>query len=283
MVLIATFMVMHMSVTNDNGCCAATSRCFAGKLGMQPDRVLLALMDDRMVAKGLVLQWVTAFFQDYLATDSMDDLVSLLRKARLDSRLMDFFPPHRRTLSEFDAHFKVDCRYVRAVSSAWSMPPNLYSRKRWSKWTDAQALRDVCFADRTQLQAAKLEPVVDYNKKKVTEVQIEELKNSLTEAITADPPLPVDEILEMVQQKKKDQDLPDAEIVKARTLPPWRSHAQHICHSLLRRCPAADSLDGGHLGGADCRQKQSANPVRHDQTDQAVQEADQHLLQLGPP
>ena len=119
---IATFMAINLSVTDDNRCCAATSRCFAGKLGMQPDRVLLALMDDRMVAKGLVLQWVTAFFQDYLATDSMEDLVSLLRKARLDSRLMDFFPPHRRTLSEFDAHFKVDCLYVTAVSLAWCLP-----------------------------------------------------------------------------------------------------------------------------------------------------------------
>ena len=124
---------------------------------------------------------------------------------------------------------------------------------------------------------------MEYNKKKVTEVQIEELKNSLTEGITADPPLPVEEILEMVQQKKKDQDLPDAEIVKARTLPPWRSHAQHICRILLSRCPAADDLVGGYLGGADCWQKQSANPVRHDQTDQAVQEADQYVLQHGPP
>ncbi len=42
---------------------AATARCFSWKLGMQPDRVLLAVMDDRMVAKGLVLHWVTAFFQ----------------------------------------------------------------------------------------------------------------------------------------------------------------------------------------------------------------------------
>lgn len=86
---------------------AATARCFAWKLGMQPDRVLLAVMDDRMIAKGLVLHWVTAFFQDYLATESLDDLVSLLRKTRLDTRLMDFFPPHKRTLGDFDEHFKV--------------------------------------------------------------------------------------------------------------------------------------------------------------------------------
>ena len=36
---------------------AATARCFAGKLGVQSDRVLNAVMNDRMVAKGLVLHW----------------------------------------------------------------------------------------------------------------------------------------------------------------------------------------------------------------------------------
>ena len=45
--------------------------------------------------------------QDFLATESMDDLVSVLRKARLDARLMDMFPPHKRTLADFEEHFKV--------------------------------------------------------------------------------------------------------------------------------------------------------------------------------
>ena len=61
---------------------AATARCFAGKLGVQSDRVLNAVMNDRMVAKGLVLHWATAFFVDFLATEPMDDLVAILRKAR---------------------------------------------------------------------------------------------------------------------------------------------------------------------------------------------------------
>ena len=47
---------------------------------MLPDRVLMSLMNDRMVAKGTILEFVTDFFQDYLATDNMDDLVILLRK-----------------------------------------------------------------------------------------------------------------------------------------------------------------------------------------------------------
>ena len=86
---------------------AATARCLAGKLGVQPDRVLLALINDRMVAKGTILQWATVFFQDFLATESMDELVTTLRKARMDTRLLDLFPPQKRTLADFDAHFKV--------------------------------------------------------------------------------------------------------------------------------------------------------------------------------
>jgi hypothetical protein len=86
---------------------AATARCFAMKLGVQPDRILLPMLNDRMVAKGLILQYATAFFSDYLSTESIDDLVSLLRKARLDEHLLDLFPPQKRTLKDFDEHFKV--------------------------------------------------------------------------------------------------------------------------------------------------------------------------------
>lgn len=64
------------------------------------------------------------------------------------------------------------------------------------------------------MQSVNLNPIVDYNKKKVEEVQVEELRVSLTEAVTADPPHSADEILEMVQQKKKEQALPEAEIIK---------------------------------------------------------------------
>ena len=77
------------------------------KLGVQPDRILLPMLNDRMVAKGLILQYATAFFSDYLSTESVDDLVALLRKARLDDHLLDLFPPQKRTLKDFDEHFKV--------------------------------------------------------------------------------------------------------------------------------------------------------------------------------
>ena len=93
-------------------CAAATARVFSMKIGVLPDRVLMSLINDRMIAKGTILDFITAFFKDYLATDSMDDLVQLLRKARLDDRLLDFFPPQKRNLTDFDAHFKASLHNV---------------------------------------------------------------------------------------------------------------------------------------------------------------------------
>ena len=55
---------------------------------------------------------------------------------------------------------------------------------------------------------------MEYNKKKVTEIYMEELNLSLTEAINADPPLSVDEIIEMIQQKRKEQELPETEVIQ---------------------------------------------------------------------
>lgn len=77
------------------------------KLGIPPADVFQTLLDDRMIAKGIILQFMTAFLQDYLATETLDDLVLTLRKAKIDHRLAEFFPPQKRSLADFDEHFKV--------------------------------------------------------------------------------------------------------------------------------------------------------------------------------
>lgn len=37
-------------------------------------------------------QFITEFFSDFLATDSVEQLLEVLRKAKLDARLLEFFP-----------------------------------------------------------------------------------------------------------------------------------------------------------------------------------------------
>lgn len=55
---------------------------------------------------------------------------------------------------------------------------------------------------------------MEYNKKKVEELHLQELKASLGETIAADPPLPVSDAISLVQDKKKEWALPDIEITK---------------------------------------------------------------------
>ena len=66
-----------MPASESHGLCpAALARIFVMKIGVLPERVLVPLLNDRMVAKGTILAFVTDFFVDFLATGSVDDLVS---------------------------------------------------------------------------------------------------------------------------------------------------------------------------------------------------------------
>ena len=88
--------------------------------------MLPALLHDRTIAKGTPLEFITEFFQDYLSTEPIDDLVVLLRKARLDERLLDFFPHQKRSLPELDAHFQV-CFWAAGSPGmgVWILPASL--------------------------------------------------------------------------------------------------------------------------------------------------------------
>ena len=69
------------------------------------------------------MAFVTDFFADFLATDNIDELVALLKKARLDDRLLEFFPPQQRSLDQFNTHFK-----VRALSRQMGFESSLDAR-----------------------------------------------------------------------------------------------------------------------------------------------------------
>lgn len=84
---------------------AAAAAALAARLGPQPEAVLAGLANDRAVQKGMVLEWATHFFRAFLATEPPDELLALLRKAKLDGRLADLFPAAAATPSSIAAHF----------------------------------------------------------------------------------------------------------------------------------------------------------------------------------
>jgi hypothetical protein len=101
--------VMGLEFYDDEGrhkIAIALARCFSLKVGILPESILPKMLVDRLVLKGTVLQFVTEFFKEFLACDTLEHLMEILRKARLDGQMLEFFPPQKRTWAEFDAYFQ---------------------------------------------------------------------------------------------------------------------------------------------------------------------------------
>ncbi|XP_074292357.1 uncharacterized protein LOC141619228 [Silene latifolia] len=79
---------------------------FSQKLsGLPPETVFQPLLKDNLVTKGLVLTFVTDFFKEYLVDNSLDDLIALLKRGKVDENLLEFFPLSKRTPEVLSEHF----------------------------------------------------------------------------------------------------------------------------------------------------------------------------------
>ncbi|KAL0824926.1 hypothetical protein Bca101_048603 [Brassica carinata] len=83
-----------------------TALAFSQKLsGLPAETVFQPLLKDNLVAKGIVLTFVTDFFNEYLVENSLDDLIAILRRGKMEDKLLDFLPPTKRTTECFSEHF----------------------------------------------------------------------------------------------------------------------------------------------------------------------------------
>ena len=57
------------------------------------------------MAKGIVLPFITDFFKEYLVENSLDDLIAILKRGKVEDNLLDFFPSSKRTAEAFSEHF----------------------------------------------------------------------------------------------------------------------------------------------------------------------------------
>lgn len=83
-----------------------TALAFSQKLsGLPPETVFQPLLKDNLVGKGLVLSFITDFFKEYLVDNSLDDLISVLKRGKMEDNLLEFFPAARRTPEALVEHF----------------------------------------------------------------------------------------------------------------------------------------------------------------------------------
>eukprot|EP00475_Leptophrys_vorax_P037727 TRINITY_DN6543_c0_g1_i2.p1 TRINITY_DN6543_c0_g1~~TRINITY_DN6543_c0_g1_i2.p1 ORF type:complete len:434 (+),score=84.41 TRINITY_DN6543_c0_g1_i2:437-1738(+) len=83
-----------------------TALCFSQRFtGLAPDVIFTALLNDALVSKGTSLVFITEFFRVYIAETNMDDLVGLLKRGKVDQRLVEFLPSQKQTPEAFSQHF----------------------------------------------------------------------------------------------------------------------------------------------------------------------------------
>lgn len=83
-----------------------TALAFSQKLsGLPPETVFQPLLKDNLVAKGLVLAFITDFFKEYLIDNSLDDLIAILKRGKMDDNLLEFLPSSKRSAEAFSEHF----------------------------------------------------------------------------------------------------------------------------------------------------------------------------------
>jgi len=83
-----------------------TALTFSQKLaGLPPETVFQPLLKDNLVAKGIVLSFITDFFKEFLVENSLDDLIALLKRGKVEDNLLDFFPSSKKSAEAFAEHF----------------------------------------------------------------------------------------------------------------------------------------------------------------------------------
>ncbi|KAI3764258.1 hypothetical protein L2E82_14264 [Cichorium intybus] len=79
---------------------------FSQKLsGLPPQTVFQPLLKDNLVGKGFVLTFITDFFKEYFIDNSLDDLIYILKRGKMEDNLLDFFPSGKRSAEAFSEHF----------------------------------------------------------------------------------------------------------------------------------------------------------------------------------
>ncbi|KNC97475.1 uncharacterized protein SPPG_07391 [Spizellomyces punctatus DAOM BR117] len=73
-----------------------------------PISVLTNLMKEHLVKDGASLQFVTGVFRSYLEDQPIDHLSTILKKAGLDDKLLEFFPPGKRQAEYVARHFEAE-------------------------------------------------------------------------------------------------------------------------------------------------------------------------------
>lgn len=98
------------------------------------------------------------------------------------------------------------------------------------------------------MQVAGLGALVDWDVQREIDLRVTELQEALTEAITADPPIAVAEVVTIAKNKKGENNLPDVEVLRVSWLALMKSinltgkNQQQITQSVMQKLKSYGKL-----------------------------------------
>ena len=98
-------LLEHYSAGERDKIALLFAQVFIQRVGVPPENVFTVLLNDVLVANGTTLGFVTALFREWLRESTLDELMAVLRRGKVEDRLLEFFPQQRRSAEAFAAHF----------------------------------------------------------------------------------------------------------------------------------------------------------------------------------
>lgn len=73
--------------------------------GLTSSTCLSQILNEHLVKDGIALEFAKSFFSIWLREKDFSSLISILKKAEIDGKLLELFPGNRRSIEAFENHF----------------------------------------------------------------------------------------------------------------------------------------------------------------------------------
>lgn len=226
---------------------SAAAAVFAQRIGCLPENVLTTLLNDRLVAKGTVLDFLTAFFRAFLEAAAAERAAggggggeggAAATAERAAAAAGGKERPGDKGAGERAAAAPVDDLVQLLVRAR--VADRLLEFTPPGKRTLEALL--------AHLRAEGLGPLADWAARREVDARVAELQEGLAAMMSADPPHPQSEIIAYVKRAKTEAQLPDPDVVRvlwtvlSRSVPMTGKNGQQVQQALLARVKANHKL-----------------------------------------
>jgi hypothetical protein len=229
----------------------AAAAVFAQRIGCLPENVLTTLLNDRLCAKGTVLDFLTAFFRAFLDQAAAERAAGAAEGGKGGDAAAAAGGGGK---AEAAASVK-DAKDAKDAAKSSGAAPVDDLVQLLVRGRVADRLLEFCPPGKrtldallTHLRAAGLGPLADWAARREVDARVAELQEGLSEMMAADPPHPPSEMIAYVKRCKQEANLPDPDVVRviwtvlSRSVPMTGKNAQQVQQALLARVKANRKL-----------------------------------------